>query len=221
MDILSILQWALPSGGIGAAIAWFIHRSAVNAKDAKTVHDTYKQMYHDLGAELERLQVQINHQTDVNRTLCDKIKKLTDENDELRKAINRLRSTLLEIKRCPHYADCPVRSELRDAENAVGRGTDKRQYNNTTDTDRGDDSGSTEVGHGESDTDKSNDRCIAGRCGIQQSVGNDNSERKKDINGSECDSAKREGWNGDCGSSTDGTAEGEEHDRNTNSNEAS
>ncbi len=110
-DILSILQWAIPSGGIGAAIAWVVHRSAANAKDAKVVHDTYKQMYEDISAELEKMRNRAE-------SLESKINKLTNENDELRRAVNRLRNTLVEIKRCPHYATCPVRNELQDGGDA-------------------------------------------------------------------------------------------------------
>ena len=106
-DILSILQWAIPSGGIGAAIAWIVHRSAASAKDAKVVHDTYKQMYKDISAELEKMRTRAE-------SLESKINKLTNENDELRRAVNRLRNTLVEIKRCPHYSTCPVRNELQD-----------------------------------------------------------------------------------------------------------
>lgn len=46
--LLQILQWAIPSGGIGAAIAWLVNRKAVSAKAAKAVHDTYKTMYEDI-----------------------------------------------------------------------------------------------------------------------------------------------------------------------------
>ena len=52
--IMQILQWAIPSGGIGAAIAWVANRKANNAKQAKSVHDTYKAMYEDAGEERTR-----------------------------------------------------------------------------------------------------------------------------------------------------------------------
>ena len=113
-DILSILQWAIPSGGIGAAIAWLVHRSVSNAKDAKAVHDTYKQMYEDISGELEKMRTRAE-------SLETKINKLTNENDELRRAVNRLRNTLVEIKRCPHYSNCPVRNELQDGGNIDGK----------------------------------------------------------------------------------------------------
>lgn len=115
-DILQILQWAIPSGGIGAAIAWIVHRSAASAKDAKVVHDTYKQMYMDISAELEKMRGRAE-------SLETKINKLTNENDELRRAVNRLRNTLVEIKRCPHYNTCPVRNELQNTDNG-GTATD-------------------------------------------------------------------------------------------------
>ena len=35
--LLQFIQWAIPSGGIGAAIVWFANRKANNAKNAKVV----------------------------------------------------------------------------------------------------------------------------------------------------------------------------------------
>ena len=39
---MQILMWAVPSGGIGAAIAWVANRKTRAVQDAKVVHDTYK-----------------------------------------------------------------------------------------------------------------------------------------------------------------------------------
>ena len=50
--LLQFIQWAIPSGGIGAAIVWFANRKANNAKNAKIVHDTYKGMYEDISKVL-------------------------------------------------------------------------------------------------------------------------------------------------------------------------
>ena len=50
--LLQFIQWAIPSGGIGAAIVWFANRKANNAKNAKVVHDTYKGMYEDISKVL-------------------------------------------------------------------------------------------------------------------------------------------------------------------------
>lgn len=113
-DILAILQWAIPSGGIGAAIAWIVHRKVAAAKDASAVHDIYKKMYDDVSAELVKMQ-------NLRENLEQKLNKNLTENDELRRAVNRLRNTLVEIKRCPHYNVCPVRNELQNStDNATG-----------------------------------------------------------------------------------------------------
>ena len=54
--IFQILQWAIPSGGIGAAIAWIAEKKTRDAKTAKEVHDTYKAMYEDISALLVETQ---------------------------------------------------------------------------------------------------------------------------------------------------------------------
>ena len=36
--IMNILQWAIPSGGIGAAIAWIANRKVKEAEQAKRIH---------------------------------------------------------------------------------------------------------------------------------------------------------------------------------------
>ena len=41
--IFQILQWAIPSGGIGAAIAWIANRRLRTVEEKKKVEDTYKQ----------------------------------------------------------------------------------------------------------------------------------------------------------------------------------
>ena len=54
--IMQILQWAIPSGGIGAAIAWVANRKVKEAETAKSVHDTYKVMYEDVSTLLVETQ---------------------------------------------------------------------------------------------------------------------------------------------------------------------
>lgn len=49
--ILQFLAWAIPSGGIGAAIAWIANRKVKQAESAKQIHDTYKTMYQDISKE--------------------------------------------------------------------------------------------------------------------------------------------------------------------------
>ena len=81
--IMQILQWAIPSGGIGAAIAWVANRKANNAKQAKSVHDTYKAMYEDISALLVETQRKYDDSTKLTE-------KLVSENNLTRRALNRL-----------------------------------------------------------------------------------------------------------------------------------
>ena len=106
--ILQILQWAIPSGGIGAAIGWIVNRKAHEAKTAKDVHDTYKAMYEDISRVLEETQKKY-----------EKIQKLfedaSSETADLRRAVNRLQRAITSAKRCKHYDSCPISDELQDA----------------------------------------------------------------------------------------------------------
>ena len=56
--VLKYLMWAIPSGGIGAAIAWIANRRLRTVEQKKKVEDTYKQMYDLVSAELIGLQKQ-------------------------------------------------------------------------------------------------------------------------------------------------------------------
>lgn len=103
--ILEILQWAIPSGGIGAAIAWIANKSARQAKSAKEVHDTYKAMYADVSALMLKVQNE-------NEKSNEKIDELGKENERTRRALNRLSRAIEAIQLCPHRAGCPVRGEL-------------------------------------------------------------------------------------------------------------
>ena len=62
--IMNILQWAIPSGGIGAAIAWIANRKVKEAEQAKRIHDTFKEMYGDVSKELLAKQKEHEHQRD-------------------------------------------------------------------------------------------------------------------------------------------------------------
>ena len=106
--ILQILQWAIPSGGIGAAIAWLANRRLRTVAEKKQVEDTYKQMYDMVSAELISLQKQ-------NQMNYDKIEELRNDNDKTRRALNRLSRAVEAIQLCPHRAECPVRDELQDS----------------------------------------------------------------------------------------------------------
>lgn len=103
--LLQFIQWAIPSGGIGAAIAWLANRKANNAKNAKIVHDTYKGMYEDISKVLLETQQKYEDNTKV-------VEALKAENHKTRLAINRLSRAIEAIKLCPHRNSCPVSSEL-------------------------------------------------------------------------------------------------------------
>lgn len=126
--ILQIIQWAIPSGGIGAAIAWFANRNAKKAETAKSVHDTYKLMYEDVSRELLETQKKVDGST-------KKMDALGEENKRIRIALNRLTRAIQAIQRCPHSGNCPVSDELSldDDGNATNhtkpKRTDTRQRN--------------------------------------------------------------------------------------------
>ena len=103
--IMQILQWAIPSGGIGAAIAWVANRKANNAKQAKSGHDTYKAMYEDISALLVETQRKYEDATKLTE-------KLVSENNLTRRALNRLSRAIEAIQLCPHAGYCPVSGEL-------------------------------------------------------------------------------------------------------------
>ncbi|EGC18622.1 hypothetical protein [Prevotella multiformis] len=119
--IFQILQWAVPSGGIGAAIAWIANRRLRTVEEKKKVEDTYKQMYDMVSAELVGLQKQ-------NRMNYEKIEGLRNESDKTRRALNRLSRAVEAIQLCPHRAACPVSSELSLDEETDGRKAQRTKY---------------------------------------------------------------------------------------------
>lgn len=109
--IFQILQWALPAGSIGAAIAWIANRRLRTVEEKKKVEDTYKQMYDMVSAELVGLHKQ-------NRINYEKMEELRGENDKTRRALNRLSRAIEAIQLCPHRAACPVSGELSLSEDS-------------------------------------------------------------------------------------------------------
>ena len=101
--IMQILQWAIPSGGIGAAIAWVANRKVKSAQSAKSVHDTYKLMYEDISRELLATQKKVDESTKA-------MEGLGAENKQIRYALNRLTRAIQAIQRCPH---CQQRAAAR------------------------------------------------------------------------------------------------------------
>lgn len=127
--ILNILQWAIPSGGIGAAIAWIANRKVKEAEQAKRIHDTFKEMYGDVSKELLAKQKELNDAAEDN---AKAIEELNKENARTRYALNRLTRAIEAIQLCPHRASCPVSSELQnqeydDTDAADGAGKQRKQ----------------------------------------------------------------------------------------------
>ena len=112
--ILQILQWAIPSGGIGAAIAWIVNHRVKTVENKKKVEDTYKQMYDMVSAELVELQ---KKSTDNYA----KMEELRLENDKTRRALNRLSRAIEAIQLCPHRGECPVSRELQNETTSSGK----------------------------------------------------------------------------------------------------
>lgn len=130
--IQNILQWAIPSGGIGAAIAWIANRKVKEAEQAKRIHDTFKEMYGDVSKELLAKQKELNDAAEDN---AKAIEELNKENARTRYALNKLMRAIEAIQLCPHRASCPVSSELQnqeddgdqDAADATGKQRKPRQ----------------------------------------------------------------------------------------------
>ena len=107
--IFQILQWAIPSGGIGAAIAWIANRKAASAKTAKAVHDTYKAMYEDIS------QLLVENQKENEKTihlLQEELDKARTESARIKRSLDRLSRAIEAIQYCPHRNACPINSEL-------------------------------------------------------------------------------------------------------------
>ena len=128
--IFQILQWAIPSGGIGVAIAWSANRRLRTVEEKKKVEDTYKQMYDMVSAELVGLHKQ-------NRINYEKMEELRGENDKTRRALNRLSRAIEAIQLCPHRVNCPVSGELSLSEDGdkgkPHRGKPRTEGNDTAD----------------------------------------------------------------------------------------
>ncbi|MDO4158880.1 MAG: hypothetical protein Q4D41_00300 [Prevotellaceae bacterium] len=147
VEIMTILQWAIPSGGIGAAIAWVANRKVNQAKAAKDVHDTYKAMYEDISRLLEETQNKYAETT-------KKIDELKDENARTRRALNRLSRAIEAIQLCPHRSSCPVSGELRldeDSDDKPSGDGKKRQRGKQKERDNNDVDITDKGGHSEAD----------------------------------------------------------------------
>lgn len=126
--ILQILQWAIPSGGIGAAIAWIANRKAASAKTAKAVHDTYKTMYEDISQLL--VENQKKNEKTIN-SLQEELDKARTESARIKRSLDRLSRAIEAIQHCPHRINCPISNELSLDEEA-DTGKPQRTKHRTT-----------------------------------------------------------------------------------------
>ena len=116
--ILQILQWIIPSGGLGVVGGWFLNRRVSQARSKKDIHDTFKQMYEDVSVLLLAMQKK-------NEELNEQINELKEENVRTRRTTNRLTRAIEAIPLCDYHSQCPVLSELRLDEDGGTRGTEK------------------------------------------------------------------------------------------------
>ena len=146
-DIMQIILWAIPSGSVGAAIAWIANRKVKQAEGAKRVHDTYKVMYEDVSKLLVETQEKYEETTKITDDLVR-------ENRLTRQAVNRLEKAIKAIQLCPNRANCPVRNELSlDADSdegkpSRGKGGSKGQHRGREKRDTVVVDGAGEGGHG-------------------------------------------------------------------------
>ena len=126
--IFQILQWAIPSGGIGAAIAWIANRKAASAKTAKAVHDTYKAMYEDISQLLVENQKK-NEKT--IHSLQEELDKARTESARIKRSLDRLSRAIEAIQYCPHRTACPINSEL-SIDQETDRGKSQRTKHRAT-----------------------------------------------------------------------------------------
>lgn len=89
---LSLLQWLLPSGGIGMLLAWLTSRSIRRSRAEQAQHDAYRTMY----GELRETLIQLNN-----------------DNQHLYVEVAHLKRALLRVQTCTYSRSCPVRRELR------------------------------------------------------------------------------------------------------------
>jgi hypothetical protein len=105
--LIDIAQWLIPSGGLGAALAWLFSRTLRQIRTTREVHDTYKQLYEN-----------------IQETLVD----LQDENKKLYRAVSKLERAISRAAACRYYADCPIGRELlREREADAKSSRRKRQ----------------------------------------------------------------------------------------------
>ena len=149
--LLQVLHWAVP-GGVGAALSWLLSRQVRQARDARSVHDAYKQMYEDVSGHLTELR---------------------QDYDKLFKVCTRLERALSRASVCRYWPQCPIRDELPElkARGAMRRGERRssvgpHRIRDTGDGDAGGGGGQCEAGDSDS-----GDADPPQRCGVHEEAG--------------------------------------------------
>ena len=91
-SILQLLQWLVPSGGVGLLLGWLTSARLRRTRITKEVHDTYKQMYEDLHTELTNL---------------------ASENSATNLRLTRLEQAIARGQSCRLWPHCPIRLQLQ------------------------------------------------------------------------------------------------------------
>ena len=94
-SILQLLQWLVPTGGVGMLLGWLTSTRLRQARTAKEVHDTYKAMYEDLH---------------------NQVIEIANDNSEMRQMLARLERAISKGTACRIWATCPIRRELQRAQ---------------------------------------------------------------------------------------------------------
>ena len=94
-SILQLLQWLVPTGGVGMLLGWLTSTRLRQARTAKEVHDTYKKMYEDLH---------------------NQVIEIANDNSEMRQMLARLERAISKGTACRIWTTCPIRRELQRAQ---------------------------------------------------------------------------------------------------------
>lgn len=122
----------ISSGCLFSLGTWLVNRKVNKTKQKKEIFDYYKSISEDLQTTLEKLQ---------------------DENRKLYRVISRLERAMSMVSTCKHYADCPVRYELRKYEENDRKRQDKHRQRPTERSPAGGKHTDTPVEGGTEDTD--------------------------------------------------------------------
>lgn len=121
----------ISSGCLFSLGTWFVNRKVNNTRQKKEIFDYYKSISEDLQTTLEKLQ---------------------DENRKLYRVISRLERAMSMVSTCKHYAECPIRGELRKYEENDRKHTVNRRQRPTERSPTGDKHTDTTVEGGTEDT---------------------------------------------------------------------